>query len=139
MKRFGIVILCLLFACPLSYANKPQRTLEAIQHDADIEFAKLYHNLAPNSNLATRIAYFSHALLNRPYVLGPLGEGTKALYDREPLYRNDVFDCTTFVETVLALSLSNNVNQFKEKMNHIRYKKPDKSGPWRNCNEEIKN
>jgi hypothetical protein len=39
----------------------------------------------------------SAALLGKPYELGPLGEG-----DTLPLYRLDAFDCTTFIETVMA-------------------------------------
>lgn len=38
--------------------------------------------------------------LGRPYVSDPLGEGGG--YDSDPLIREDAFDCTTFVETVLA-------------------------------------
>lgn len=38
--------------------------------------------------------------LGAKYVLDPLGEG--AGYDSDPLIRFDAFDCTTFVETVLA-------------------------------------
>lgn len=38
--------------------------------------------------------------LGAKYVLDPLGEG--AGYDADPLIRFDAFDCTTFVETVLA-------------------------------------
>ncbi|MGZ3659630.1 MAG: N-acetylmuramoyl-L-alanine amidase-like domain-containing protein [Bdellovibrionota bacterium] len=39
----------------------------------------------------------SAALVGKPYELGPLGEG-----DSLPLYRLDAFDCTTFIETVMA-------------------------------------
>jgi len=38
--------------------------------------------------------------LGARYVADPLGEG--AGYDTDPLIRDDAFDCTTFVETVLA-------------------------------------
>ena len=41
------------------------------------------------------------SLVGKPYELGPLGEGAGAEHP-EPLYRLDAFDCTTFVETVLA-------------------------------------
>ena len=37
-----------------------------------------------------------------PYVLDPLGEGSGAPYDSDPIRRTDAFDCLTFVETVLA-------------------------------------
>ncbi len=46
------------------------------------------------------------------YISDPLGEGFG--YDADPLIRFDAFDCTTFVETVLA-------NGNVEKLNKIRY------------------
>ena len=47
------------------------------------------------------------------YVRDPLGEGVAP--DADPLIRFDAFDCTTFVETVLA-------GGNRERLNHIRYK-----------------
>src|ERR1035437_2644460 len=44
----------------------------------------------------------SAALLGKPYQLGPLGEGKFGAEDPDPLYRLDAFDCTTFIETVMA-------------------------------------
>ena len=51
--------------------------------------------------------------LGARYVNDPLGEGFGV--DTDPLIRTDAFDCTTFVETVLA-------DGDKEKLNQIRYK-----------------
>ena len=51
--------------------------------------------------------------LGAKYMRDPLGEG--AGIDNDPLIRFDAFDCTTFVETVLAKG-------DKEKLNQIRYK-----------------
>ena len=45
----------------------------------------------------------SRPLLGVPYVLSPLGEGQGE--DSDPRFRLDAFDCTTFVETVVALAL----------------------------------
>ncbi|MBO4480307.1 MAG: DUF1460 domain-containing protein [Alphaproteobacteria bacterium] len=56
--------------------------------------------------------YFGANYLGVPYVLDPLGEEVSP--DTDPLIRYDAFDCTTFVETVLA---NNDVN----KLNKIRY------------------
>jgi hypothetical protein len=72
--------------------------------------------------LASRIEDVSAHFLGRPYVLGPLGEGPSGEYDKDPLYRFDVFDCTTFVETVMALSLAKDFADFERLMNLIRYK-----------------
>lgn len=56
---------------------------------------------------------FGEQYLGKPYIFDPLGEGVAP--DTDPLIRFDAFDCTTFVETVLA-------NNDVEKLNKIRYK-----------------
>jgi hypothetical protein len=47
-------------------------------------------------------------LIGAPYQLGPLGEERKP--DLDPRFRLDAFDCTTYVETVLALALAQAVD-----------------------------
>ena len=56
-----------------------------------------------------RLAIVSSAFLGRPYFWGPLGEGAEGDFDQYPLYRADLFDCLTFVETVLAVALTDNL------------------------------
>src|SRR6185437_14935756 len=63
----------------------------------------------------------SLALIGRPYLLGPLGEGTDADH---PLYRTDVFDCTTFLETIMANAYCNRDRRrfcLESQMREIRY------------------
>lgn len=55
----------------------------------------------------------SHNFLGRQYINSPLGEGRAP--DSDPLMRFDAFDCTTFVETMMA-------NGDIETLNQIRYK-----------------
>jgi hypothetical protein len=70
----------------------------------------------------TRIDFISQGFVGLPYGKGgPLGEGPDGRYDQDPLYRFDTFDCTTFVETVISLALTHNVDAFETKMNEIRY------------------
>ena len=57
--------------------------------------------------------FTGHSFLGAPYMNSPLGEDVAP--DSDPLIRFDAFDCTTFVETVLA---GGDVN----KLNKIRYK-----------------
>lgn len=52
------------------------------------------------------IVKLSEALLNKPYQSEPLGEGEQGQFNQEPLYRFDSFDCETYVNTVLALALT---------------------------------
>ncbi len=69
-----------------------------------------------------RLELFSQKFVGLPYGKnGPLGEGEGARYDADPLYRFDTFDCTTFVETMVSLTLSQNVDEFELNMNKIRY------------------
>jgi hypothetical protein len=73
-------------------------------------------------SLTERINLFSRAFVNLPYGKGgPLGEGDEGRYDQDPLYRFDTFDCTTYVETVVSLALTRKVDDFENKMDHIRY------------------
>ena len=66
-----------------------------------------------------KILSISSKLLDNPYLLNPLGE--EGGIDKDPLFREDFFDCLTFVETVLAKSFSNGKDIISF-MNKIRYK-----------------
>lgn len=83
-----------------------------------------------DQTLSDRIVSISADFLNKPYQLDPLGEGSQGQFSQKPLYRFDRFDCQTYVETVLALALSNsnhNTPAFQQKLLEIRYQndKPD--------------
>lgn len=80
--------------------------------------------LKSTSSSSSRVEYFSKLFLQRksPYLVDPLGEGETGELSRKPLYRFDGFDCTTFVETVLALSLSQSPEEFRRTIDQIRYK-----------------
>jgi hypothetical protein len=54
--------------------------------------------------LVRRLDAVSRELLGAPYQLGPLGEEREP--DLDPRFRLDAFDCTTYVETVLALTMA---------------------------------
>lgn len=70
-----------------------------------------------------KLLFWSNYFLGKPYdSSGPLGEGITGLYDQDPLYRFDTFDCTTFVETLIALSNSGDRQTFLRVMNEVRYK-----------------
>ncbi len=82
-----------------------------------------------------KIAYFSRIFIDGPHAArvewGPLGEGSYCDYNCKPMYRFDAFDCTTFVEMMLALAttkISKNANatirQFEKQVIEIRYSTP---------------
>ncbi len=60
--------------------------------------------------------------LGVPYMANPLGEGEQSPYAPMPLFREDGFDCTTYVETVLAHYKSHqNKHDFNNTLMQIRY------------------
>lgn len=76
-----------------------------------------------NPTVSERVPQVSALFLGAPYRLGPLGEGEKGEYDRDPLWRLDAFDCTTLVETVMALAADPDPDRALDKtLQRIRYK-----------------
>jgi hypothetical protein len=68
--------------------------------------------------VADRIERRTRPLLGRPYAASPLGEG--AGRDADPRIRFDAFDCTTWVETALALAQCDD-RTLLERLDVIRY------------------
>ncbi len=73
-------------------------------------------------SLRQRIEAVSQLFLGTAYKPSPLGEGPEGVFDRDPLIRLDAFDCTTFVETVMALSLESDLDSGMRILQKIRYK-----------------
>lgn len=84
-----------------------------------------------------KIAYLSRLFIDGKHAArmewGPLGEGESCDFNCKPLYRLDAFDCTTFVEMMLALASTDatgdenyTMKNFKQQVIDIRYKSPDK-------------
>ncbi len=69
-----------------------------------------------------KITYFSAYFLGYNSTLGPLGEGNLDIFDKDPLFSFSDFDCTTFVETILALTFSKDLDSFYSNLINIRYK-----------------
>ena len=92
------------------------------------------NNRSPGSALplSAKMEYLSATLLGTLYLDGNLGEGEQGKYDRDPLSRFDVFDCTTYVETVLAGAMSASADEFVNKLTAIRYKSGEVSFVTRN-------
>ncbi len=75
------------------------------------------HDLGP----AARIPAISASLLDRPFRDNALGEG-RGHYDADPLFRMDAFDCTTYVETVWALSATPEGGDPSATLQSLRYR-----------------
>lgn len=85
---------------------------------------------AQNLRLEKRVDYYSDKLLGRPYGASPLGEASGI--DADPLVRMDQFDCTTFVETSIALALTGGGENLIPVMNRLRYQDGQVSYETRN-------
>ena len=72
-------------------------------------------------HVAVRLESVSRLFLGAPYLGDPLGEGREGKYDQDPLARFDGFDCTTFVETMMALAGAKDSAHFEHRQNAIRY------------------
>jgi hypothetical protein len=70
--------------------------------------------------LNERLVDVSDAFVGAPYVVSPLGEGEGK--DADPRLRFDAFDCTTFVETTLALALAHDLDDARAILDRIRYR-----------------
>ena len=73
--------------------------------------------------LGERIAKSSQLMLGLPYLFDAIGE--EQLPDEDPLFRYDGYDCLTFVEQTLALSLAKDSVDFEDIVLSMRYR----SGP----------
>jgi hypothetical protein len=103
----------LLFALLLSVSAFATSREEAVAHLVSLQSIESTQN---------RMDAASKVFLGLPYGNGgPLGEGETGRYDQDPLYRFDTFDCTTFVETIVSLALTRDVESFEAHMDKIRY------------------
>lgn len=95
-------------------------------------FTTIQVNKTESLPLVDRITRLSTVLLGAPYVDGASGEGKEGEFDQDPIFRFDEFDCTTYVETVIAGALSKTPSDFLPNLTNIRYKNGDVSFVNRN-------
>ncbi|MFI4956061.1 MAG: N-acetylmuramoyl-L-alanine amidase-like domain-containing protein [Gammaproteobacteria bacterium] len=117
-------------------------TLTATANPAPIiptkdEIHALVQSAQKYASQGDKIAYLSRLFIDGPKAArmewGPLGEGAYCDYNCKPLYRFDAFDCTTFVEMMLALATTDatgdadyTLKSFKHQVLDIRYSNPKK-------------
>ncbi len=133
--RSGYFLIVSAFA--LGCASRPLNSnLEELPPTADVEIQVILKNLQTLSE-EKKLEKVSESLLNHGYARDPLGEGPSGVYDQDPLYRLDLFDCTTYIETVLSLTLSKTLEDFKRNIIRIRYKNADINFNQRNHFPEL--
>ena len=86
-----------------------------------LEMKKLYIQGESVSGLENRLRFFSEKFLDRPYRLGPTGEGYVDTIDSKPMIYTDSLDCVTYLEHVLALAKSPDENAIFKTLQKIRY------------------
>jgi hypothetical protein len=89
---------------------------------SDKEIQSFYQSIALGLTPLEKLTAAAAAFLEQPYFFEPLGEGKEGQYDQSPLYRTDIFDCVTYLDTVLALFNSTNLLTYQQNMMQIRYK-----------------
>ncbi len=83
------------------------------------EARELMGRAAGIKDLAARIDFFSNAFIGRPYIDCSLGGGPAL--DEVFSATLGAFDCVTYLETVLALSVSSSLSRFAEELRQMRY------------------
>jgi hypothetical protein len=68
-----------------------------------------------------RLLEISRRFLQVPYAFSPLGEGKGNPPDEDPPIRFDAADCTTFLETCMAMSRSSSLEEALRVLREIRY------------------
>lgn len=121
LKSFLILgLIALAFPC---FADEPTIIPAYNMKAYDDKIIEIYQNLKASPKLSTveRIDVISRYFLDQPYVLGPNGEGANAPFDQSPLYRTDAFDCMTFANMILALSVSHDFTEFQKNIRKVNY------------------
>jgi len=85
------------------------KKIESIIHDREI-------------NNQEKLGQITKLLEKQPYISSPLWEWKEWKIDKDNKFAIDSFDCTTFVETAIALLKSNKKESAQSILNKIRYK-----------------
>lgn len=118
----GIFVSCSVWAIHPSITPQYLKPYSVAVYDQAIDkFYQWLNTQNANSDLGKRIDLTSRYFLNKPYLLGALGEGPDSQFDQNPLYRDDAFDCMTYVETVVALVASKNLQEFQKNIRLVNY------------------
>ena len=80
---------------------------------------QLIADTRPMKSIGERMKYVSGRLLGLPYIANPLIGSPNV--PEELVTRMDAFDCTTYLQTVLALALAKSTDEFVTRLREIRY------------------
>ena len=88
--------------------------------DEYARFVNSFYKSAP-SEFVARVHGLVSKLENKKYIIAPLGEGERGEFDQSPVARIDGFDCQTYIESVLAISMAKNYAESIKLLFDIRY------------------
>lgn len=86
-----------------------------------MEMKSMWHEGDSIKDFASRLEFFSGKLLDRPYLLGPMGESYLGDVDNKPLVYMDSVDCMTYLEHALAMALAPDPDSIFNIHQKIRY------------------
>jgi hypothetical protein len=101
-----------------------------MKHKQKVAINRLLKSVAGESDLSKRIEQLSVRFLGLPYLANSLIGGIET--PEQLVVKLDAFDCVTYLETILALALSETAEQFEENLIRLRYKNGEVSWATRN-------
>ena len=113
-----MLLIGLIFFCSDVLAEPPQEPQAVYPYDMPEELWLLYEQ-SSDLMMEEKIIVFSKTMMGLPYVLNGIGEGIPP--DTDPMLRFDSYDCLSFVETVLALSMSDETDEIETILKDLRY------------------
>ena len=111
MTAIKFLLLVFLAAPPKSFSGMRTEEIDAF-------LSSLQKN---EPDRLRRLLQVSKMFLEVPYASSPLGEGAGTPPDEDPQIRFDGVDCTTLLETSMAMSRSSSLQETLEVMRKIRY------------------
>lgn len=135
LRKFGWVMPAIVACVGLALLLKPGKNSKMPLLVTSAELQSLFHKADAKNTVGDKVAFWAEQLLKKPGLLAPLGTGPK-VNDVAPLIP-EKFDCTTYVETVGALSKSGTPVDFFDRLVSIRYKDGDVAYETRNHFPEI--
>ena len=113
------IISLILFLCTEVRAEPPEtQNTSTTPYNMPLDLWTLYE-ASHDKEIDVKMQDFSQTMMGLPYVLNNIGEGT--LPDADPIYQFENYDCLSFVETILALSLSRNADEIDLILKDLRY------------------
>ena len=114
-----MIVICFILLLIYDVSAEPPSANESsYPYDMPEELWLLYEQ-SSDLMMEEKIIVFSQTMMGLPYVLNGIGEGVPP--DSDPMFRFDNYDCLSFVETILALSMSKQTEDIEIIVKDLRY------------------